>query len=204
MNAVQGGCAVARAPQTGTVDALEEWLDHAAFGSTLGCRREIGECVVDESILALGASIGSDALREAVAGSVPAPLQAGIRAGGGGLGVRVEELYARVQQACGLRADAAIEIVQVFFERLAEGLAPEVRAALRVDLGDDWCALLVDPMPPLVTPLHARAPRSRSAREDHPRARAPSGSMRPLYSRLEPDPRNEPAERTLAGTRKEP
>lgn len=115
---------------------------------------------VDVAMEALGASIASASVRDALDAVIDASLRVGLRAGAGRSPVHVDELYARVADASGLSPGAAIEVTQMFAAWLVDRLRPDLREALRDDLGADWSALLADP-PARATarePTHRRVP----------------------------------------------
>ena len=91
---------------------------------------------VDVAMEALGASIASASVRDALDAVIDASLRVGLRAGAGRSPVHVDELYARVADASGLSPGAAIEVTQMFATWLVDRLRPDLREALRDDLGD--------------------------------------------------------------------
>lgn len=110
---------------------------------------------VDTALEALGASLSSAQVRETLAAAIEPPLRVGLRAGAGHPPVHIDDLYARVEEASGLRTGVAVEVVQMFFARLSRGLTPELRASLRRDLAREWSALIVEPEP-AATPIEPR------------------------------------------------
>lgn len=139
---------------------------------------------VDAAMEALGASISSDPLRDAVAEAIDAPLRVGLRAGAGRSPVHVPELYARVADASGVEPGIAVEIAQMHFQWLAERLRPELRHELRQDLGREWSSLLMDARPPAREPgAHVHVPPmpgpGRTLADGAPGSARPLASSRP-------------------------
>jgi hypothetical protein len=98
--------------------------------------------VVEVVLEALSAALSSRGLRLAFEAALPSELVPAVRRGATSNVPRVEDVYDRVQDTCGLPRVLAVDLARSIVRRIAADLPQHLFTIVRADLPTPWATLL--------------------------------------------------------------